>query len=86
MKTKTKYIWEALSEGEAITNITAFQKWNCTRLGGIIFSLRKNHDAPIDTRIRVADDGTNYAVYTIGLDFDDENFYKEVKRVNESIR
>lgn len=79
-------LWDALAEGSAITNIEAFQRWNCTRLGGLIFNLRTRHNAPIKTRTRNMEDGTQYAVYVIDLDENDPNYLAEVNRVAESIK
>ena len=59
---KTQEVLKHLQKGFTVSSMQAFQLWRATRLGDIIFRLRRQGH-PIHTRERVASDGIRYAEY-----------------------
>ena len=75
-KSQTQEIIAFLRKNKSITSLQAFNRFNATRLSGIIFVLRKRGFG-IDTEI-VQDKNryghlTNYAIYHLTKDLKDED-------------
>ena len=61
-------VFNHLMDNKSITNLTAFEKWRCTRLGDVIHQLRKK-GVPIETTMVKIDNKPGFARYSLSRGF-----------------